>query len=416
MSTSFKDCATALMLTQPFFATLLMKFKHVEDAGLRPPTLAVSADTIYYHPDFFSKRPDEEGIFGIAHEIMHAVYEHLPRMRHYIESGLGPDGKKYDHQLMNVACDYPINDSLFQSKVGKLIAGCHHDPRRFPHTMLPEEVYCILAKERASSRPKPGSGPSGQGAGAPTPGGPGDEPGEGEPQPGEPGGDTGGFDSHIWQSTATVAPAVTNVEILEAANIAKATRGSLPAGVERLIGEFQKPVVSPWRQLRQFVASALRGFDQSTWKRLQRHMIVRGIGMPGSVANGAGHIGIVADTSGSIDAAMLQLFAGHMAAIIDDAKPQLVSIYWVDAKVHRVDKVRGGTQLRSLLGAGFKAPGGGGTDMPKGVTAALRDKCDAVVVLTDGYTPFGDPSPKPVVWAITTPGHKSPHGKTVHIN
>ena len=54
--------------------------------------------------------------------------------------------------------------------------------------------------------------------------------------------------------------------------------------------------------------------------------------------------------------------------------------------------------------------------MPEGVEAAVADGCNSVVVLTDGYTPFGDPQPKPVIWAITSSGVTPPKDRQfVHI-
>jgi predicted metal-dependent peptidase len=92
--------------------------------------------------------------------------------------------------------------------------------------------------------------------------------------------------------------------------------------------------------------------------------------------------------------------------------PREVLVYWVDAHVHRKDEIKNSTQLRALLAK--PVPGGGGTDMRKGVRAAEIDKCDAIVVLTDGYTPFCD-SPRPLMWAITSHNIKAPHGQTIHI-
>lgn len=394
---NFNDAATALLLQQPFFGSLLMRFKHIEDATLNPPTMCVSASTIRYHPEFVAKCSDDECVFVIAHEVMHAVWQHLPRIKHYIEAGVGPDGHALCVRTFNQAADFPINDSLRESKVGKVpdwFPLCLD--RKYPYTMTPEEVYCDLRKQaqQKKGKSKPGKGEAGQG-----------EPGNGEPD---------AFDGHDHASEDVDGPgAITTADVIQAANLARATQGKLPAGVDRLVGDILKPDVSPWKKLRRAVVTSLSGYDQQSWRRLQRRMIVRGIGMPGRVAAGGGKVGIVVDTSGSIDAHMLRVFGGHMAAILQDARPECAMVYWVDAKVHRVDKIKTGTDLRLLLAK--PVPGGGGTDMPEGVDQAIADGCDCVVVLTDGFTPFGSRSPKQVVWAITTPGKKAPHGETIHI-
>jgi predicted metal-dependent peptidase len=182
--------------------------------------------------------------------------------------------------------------------------------------------------------------------------------------------------------------------------------------MERLLGELKKPEISPWRKLRNFIVKSLPGFDATSWRRLQRRLIVRRIGVPGRVAVGAGKVGVIVDTSGSIGQDVLNVFGGHMASIIEDAMPELLRVYWVDARVHRIDDVKNGTQLRALLAK--PVPGGGGTDMRKGIQAAEIDKCDAIVVLTDGYTPFCG-STKPLMWAITSHNIKAPSGTTIHI-
>lgn len=383
----FNDGVQALLLSQPFFGTLLMKMRHVPEDGIG--TLYVDGVHIGYDPEFMAKQSIAQAQFCIGHEVLHAAWMHLDRIRHYLDVGIGPDGQPLDQQLFNMALDFPINASLVESKIGEMPAGIEicHDPRKYPATMTPEEVYCDLKQQ--------GKGGKGGGGG-------GGASGSGNGQP---------LDVHKPKPGDSV-DGVTAADVQQAANVCKAMRGTLPAGIDRLLGEIKKPASSPWRRLRRAVTSALSGYDASTWRRLQRRMIVRGIGMPGRVAQGAGTIGVVADTSGSIDEAMLNLFFGHMAAIMDDARPQLVHVYWTDAKVHRRDTVKNSTDLRRM--AGQKVPGGGGTDMPEGVQAAEEDGCDCIVVLTDGYTPFCA-SKRPTVWAITSQ-QKSPYGETIHIN
>lgn len=374
----FNDGVQALLLSQPFFGTLLMKMPHKVDEAI--PTLCTNGSEIRYNPDFMAQQDTSQAMFCVAHEVLHAAWMHLDRLRHYLTCGVGPDGKPLDTRRFNMALDYPLNASLVASGVGTVPAGIKicYDPGRFSADMTPEEVYCLLADE--------GGGGNGKGE---------------------------ALDTHE-PSTGDASQTITAADVQQAANVCKAMRGKLPAGIDRLLGAIQRPSVSPWRRLRQFVTSALSGHDATTWRRLQRRMVARGVGMPGRTKNGAGRVGIVGDTSGSIGQEMLDLFGGHMAAIMDDARPQEVRVYWTDAKVHRVDTAKTPTDLRRILSS--KIPGGGGTNMPRGVNAALDDGCDCVVVLTDGYTPFGEPSPKPVIWAITTPGKRSPHGETIHIS
>lgn len=378
MST-FADAVTVLMLNHPFYSQLLMKFKHVEDTSM--PTAYVTPTTLGYNPDFLAKLDDDECVFVVAHEIQHAVLEHLPMMQFYHDSKLGPDGKDYNNDRMNRAMDYSVNGLLkeagFKVPAESKIQLCL-DLQKYPTTMTSEEIYCKMpADDSKSNQPKSMD--------------------EHRPEPANP----------------ADPPAITPTDIIAAAEHHRAVTGSYPGGIERLLADLKKPTNSPWKQLRALVLTAFPGVGRKTWRRLDRRMATRGIFIPGNTGLGSGRIGIVADTSGSIGQEVLNLFGGHMASIMDDARPRDVVVYWVDAKLHDQGTCRTPTELRAYLGKGAK--GGGGTNMVVGVKAAVADKCDTIVVLTDGYTPFGEPEKTPVIWAITS-DKVAPHGKTVHIN
>ncbi|MCJ5260229.1 hypothetical protein LNT18_29100, partial [Klebsiella pneumoniae] len=244
----------ALMLAQPFFATPLLKLRHVEDDTLNPPSMTVTPREIRYHPEFIARCTIDEAMFVLCHEVLHMAWDHLPRVRHYLTAGHGPDGKPLDPRLFNQAMDFPINAALVEGNVGSPPAWwplCL-DPRRFPSSMTPEEVYCLLRKEQ-------------QGGGG---GGGGGEP----------------LDTHDPTDTSEgAAPAITPADVLQAAQVHKALRGKAPAGMERLLDAMRRPDVSPWRRLRQFITKSLPGHDATSWRRLQRRMIVRRIGVPGRV-------------------------------------------------------------------------------------------------------------------------------------
>jgi predicted metal-dependent peptidase len=384
----FQDAVGALLIGQPFFAQLLLKLKHVESTDI--PTLGVNPTTLIYNPEFLDKMTIDEAVWCVAHEVMHHAWDHLPRIRHYIDCGVGPDGHKLDPQLFNMALDYPINDAITKGRVGTLpraeiIKPCL-DPK-YPESMTPEEIYCDLRKRQQAGEKLGGAG----GAGGMV------------------------LDEHDGTgSDGNTLPAITPADVVQAAQLHKSLRGEFPLGVDRLVRELSRPSQSPWRILRNFVTTSLSGYDSTSWRKLQRRMIVRRIGIPGRVQQGAGVIGIVADTSGSIGEEMLALFGSHMGAIIDDARPMKVYIYWTDARMHRRDEVKTSTDLRRLLA--HPVPGGGGTDMPEGVRCAEEDACDAIVVLTDGYTPFCS-SKKPLIWAITESGiEASGNGRSIHIS
>jgi predicted metal-dependent peptidase len=379
---NFDDSYTAILLGQPFFGQLLTKLRIERDeTGQSVPTLAVSHDTLYWHPPYFEKLSDDEGIAAITHEVLHAVMAHVVDIDMYAQSMIGPDGKAFDPDKYNEACDYVVNDVIKQNKIGALNPNWYWDPA-YPHTMTPAEIYAALPhRPRQNNQPNK-AGQSGQ-------------------------------DTHISQGAAQANgnTGITPADVQSAAATAKAM-GALPVGMDRIIQEVTKPRHSPWAMLRAAMLEAFRGTERSTWRRLNRHMLPRGVIMPGRTGFATNRVGVVVDTSGSISDELLQLFGGHMAAILTDAKPREIKVYWTDAEVHRVDTIKTGQQLKKILQG--KIPGGGGTDMPEGIKAAVDDKCDSIAVLTDGYTPFGNAPKRPVVWAITS-DVQAPYGKTIKI-
>lgn len=374
---NFDDSVTRVLLGQPFFGQLLMKLGHIADTSI--PTACITRTDIRYNPEYFAKELDDDnGVAAVTHEVLHGAFMHLVDMAMYLRSGIGPDGKPYNNEKMNRAMDYVINDLIKVNQIGK-IKDSWYWSSNYPYTMTPQEVYCMLPDEP----PKNGQG------------------GQDQHDP------SGGNDP-------TKPDAITPMDVVQAANAAEAL-GRIPKGLERLIASVRRPTHSPWAMLRKAVQSAIGGNDAATWRRLQRRLITRKIGAPGRVAYGCNRVGVVVDTSGSIGEEMLRLFGGHMGAILTDARPREILVYWTDAKVHRVDLVKTGGALRSLLQK--SVPGGGGTCMPEGVNAAVKDGCEAVVVLTDMYTPFGNPQKVPVIWgAVGNPSAKAPHGTTIHLS
>lgn len=372
MDKDYSTAVNSLLLSAPFFGELALRYDHVVDDTIQ--TLCIGRRKIRRNREYFASLTPDQRVFAVAHEVGHGALMHLPMMQGYIDTGLGPDGQPYDHQLMNVACDFLLNFALVESKVGELKQGWCYDTRYSPAYWTPATLYIHLK----------------QGGGAPP-----DPQDEHDPAPDDDGTD-----------------AVTPMDVRNAYTTSKRAGKGL-GSLERVLDELTKPKVSPWAVLRRSLIGTRPGSGQSTWKRLQRHLIVRGIGAPSSQQPKVGRVGLVIDVSGSINDRMVALFLGHLRSILMEVKPKDILIYWVDHGVRRVDHVRSVSDLARVRRQAV--PGGGGTDMPAGVRAAAADKCDQIVVLTDGYTPFCD-SKVPTFWAITTAGRKSPYGVSLNIS
>ncbi len=174
-------------------------------------------------------------------------------------------------------------------------------------------------------------------------------------------------------------------------------RGDLPLGVLRWAQQVGDPTV-PWhRLLGHYVRQGVRlgtGHTRASYERPHRRQgIYKDVVLPGSYGLKP-HVAVVLDTSGSVDEAMLGQTLAEVNSILQRAKAE-VTVLCVDAAVYAAQRIRRAQQLRLR--------GGGGTDMRLGIQAALqlRPRPDAVVVLTDGYTPWPDKPPAlPVIAGI----------------
>jgi len=184
------------------------------------------------------------------------------------------------------------------------------------------------------------------------------------------------------------------------------SRGTVPAGWLRWAEEVLKPKVN-WRErlrriLRGVISEGLgQRLDYSYHRPNRRAAVYHPIYLP-SLSQGEykPRIACVVDTSGSIsDQELIQALAEVRGILTQLRIP--VTIIPCDAVPYeaiRVFEDSDWLQVRRGL------RGGGGTDMIAGLNAALalKPKPEAVIVLTDGYTPFPSHRPKDtaVIWAI----------------
>ena len=112
MSVTNLDKAKVAIVTQhPFFASLLMKRKLIQDKTI--PTAGVDQrGQIYYNPDFFAKLSVDQIVFVLCHEIGHVIGQHASRR-----------GTR-DAKNWNIAGDAWINDMLKYAHIGEFIKGC----------------------------------------------------------------------------------------------------------------------------------------------------------------------------------------------------------------------------------------------------------------------------------------------------
>ena len=401
----FVGVKTALLLHVPFFASLLLdimdvrigKFENLFPPGM-PPTMATDGRTIYIDSDFLGTLKLEEAVFGVCHEVGHAMWEHMSRAKVYQDTGF--DGAEFHPILWNVATDYIINDMLVESKIGAMKRFDHDDPNgkykkgdpewlldpKYKSNMSGEEVYRDLLKNAKKQKGGPGAGQ------------PGGKPGQ---------------DHHIFDM-GKISSAEMKRAVQTAFDTAKAC-GKLPGALKRYAEEFLEPKVK-WQDILRTTVVTAADRDTSTWARPHRRRLAQQkMYLPRSAAFGCRLIVWVWDTSGSIGQKEMNTFGGECKDVIRTCHPEEVILIGCDAAVASVHNF---SQHDEIDWSTTEVGGGGGTDFrPPFEWLKARDIVpDCLIYFTDMCGPFPAEDPGyPVVWCATTP-QEGPFGKTIHID
>ena len=161
-------------------------------------------------------------------------------------------------------------------------------------------------------------------------------------------------------------------------------RGSVPAGLQRWADEQLEPKVD-WRKT---LASAIRralhqraGAANYSWRRPpRRHDPNDSIQRPGAVQPYPS-LAVVVDTSGSMSDTELSQARAEIRSILTRIVPgYAIRVLCVDADVASDTRVTAARKIRLA--------GGGGTDMRVGIETAAATRPAAIIVITDGYTPW----------------------------
>jgi len=374
LSFKLSKAKTALIFSQPFFATLSMNMPWERDDTLDPPTMATDGDKIYWHGDFVQKSSHDELVFVVCHEIMHCVFQHMLRR-----------GNR-DPYKWNVAADVIINDMLKRENVGTMPEGGIDMPQlATAGKYLAEEVYNLL----------PPTPPKGKGGG---------KGGGGNGTNGEPLDNV--RDAKGSPADKTEKANKMKVRVAQAAQAAKMC-GKLSAGLERLVTDVLQPKVD-WRDvLRKFVS--VRAKTETTFARPKRRFAGEDFYLPSKSGESLGELLIAVDCSGSIGERELAEFAAEIKAIHEDMRPTTVHVVYFDASISHYESYEVDENLN------IRPHNGDGTDFTPIFKYADEHGLDvcACVVLTDGYcSSYGIPPPFPVLWC-TTGDDRMPWGQVV---
>jgi len=382
-----KKAKVAIMRHHKFaaFSGVLAYMQHHIDDTI--PTACTNGAEVRYNPAFVQSLNDKQLRLLVLHEGLHAAYAHMRVWRHLW---------KDNPRLANIAADHFVNLSLVDTDAGDGFIempqiGIQPEPQFRGWSV--QQIY-----DHLKNNP--------------------DDPDE-KDNPDDPD-DGGGFDQHDYQSAGEMSDQQAEAQARE---IDQALRqgemvarklGKGKGASSMLIDDLLTPKVD-WRAvLREFITQTCAGRDESTWRRPNRRYLADDVYMPSMESTSMGELVVVLDTSGScFEGSVINRFATELATIIEQVKPSKVRVLYVDSDVCGDQVFEDGQFAITQM----KVSGGGGTDM----TAAFRwvaDKCiqpEAVVVLSDGYTPFGSAPSYPVLWALTE-RITAPWGVTIHIN
>ena len=371
-SYELSEALSRLIHAHPFFAVILMDLLEIKETDAIP-TAATNGKDLLVNPEWFNPLDTEERVFVLAHEVAHVIFEHVPRMKLYMDRAIGPDLKKFSNNRWNQATDYIINDWLAKSNVGRMpMNGLHHP--NYGADDLADDVYCKVPEDPEADK---------------------------------------NWDQHLPPDPNAPPPAKSQVAraVKSAANVAK-QQGNTPAGMERLVDDICEPQVD-WKERVKLALHRVAGKDSSTWARPNRRRLAvhPHVYWPGTESYQVGTIAMFVDTSGSVSDMEMKHFFGEMASILTELRPQRGLVGSCDTVAYGPEEL---VDVEDLLS--YKPQGGGGTDM----TAIFRKldeediRPDALIILTDGYTPFGDPPGYPVIW-VSTSERVAPHGETIPI-
>lgn len=363
------------------------------------PTAGTNGRDVIFNPDFVEGLTQQQVVGLIMHEDGHKLYQHGSAWERI---------RKEDPMLYNCAADYVVNLEIHD------LAKKHSNFIAMPcdEALVDEkyrgwsthEVYDDLMKNGNKKH------------GIPKGGFPKAEitvDGSGNVSVKIP----GQMDSHDFGKLTPEETKKLTEEIDNAVRQGALMAGKLGGNADKM-GEL-KEVKVDWREpLEQFMTDVSKGTDYMTWARPDRRWQASGVTMPSSISESMGVLGLVIDTSGSIYAMpeLVSEFLGHMRAMFYAANPSALHVVECDSDV-TAHTVYDESNVADL-DAKRVLRGGGGTDMRVALDYFKDNNInpEAIVVLTDGFTPFPTELNCPTLWAITERGVSAPIGVTIHVD
>jgi len=359
------------------------------------PVAATDAKNIIINPEPFFQYGLKERVFIAAHEVVHNVYGDVEFLRRCASQGYVPqdDGTQipFRNSTMQKAMDFRINALLRDSNIGSP----PKDALLNDEIATANEGVCDVYKKVWDDEEDNNGKKTG---------------GKGFDMLLKPGVSTGQGSAASPRNQQQWAVEVQAAQTLEAMK----SQGKGMGALKKMFDEVLNPVV-PWTDHIRGIFNRKVGSGSFNWKRPNRRMIIHDIYAPSRSGNGAGWVVCWGDTSGSC-IADVNLFMPEITSILEDCKPQRLTVVWCDDGIQRIDELGEPIDLEETKYNG--APGGGGTSVEpvfEWITEQL-DQPEVFIGFTDGYVTFPDQAPPipNILWAMTT-DVKAPFGETIRI-
>lgn len=379
-----------LILDQPFFGSLALRLKMVEDPGCN--TAWTDGEHLGYNPAWVNTLTLSQIKAVLAHEVMHLACNHQTRKG---------DRK---HKSWNIAGDYVINPILKDANFdlpGDALCADHY------REMSTEAVYPLVLQEGQDTGDDDECN-GGQGGDDDDPGMSGNQDNpdndgnkgkDNNKQQGDPGG-CGEVRPSPAQTPADIAQSEQDwkVAVAQAAELAR-EMGSLPGYLERFVDDLLAPKVN-WREvLRRFVDQL--GRNDYSWSKPNARYLGSGFYLPSLHSEDTlDHIVVAVDTSMSIREEELNIFCAEINGILTDYQTSCDVVYCDTRIPENCVEHFSSHDLPITL----KAVGGGGTDFRPPFAwveeQGLTPKC--LIYLTDMECDrFPATPPYPVLWVKT---------------
>lgn len=341
-----------LLLRHPFFGNLATRMG-IKEADDWLPTAATDGRNIYFNREFFTPLTVKQVEFVIAHEILHAVFDHMGRR----------EGR--DPKVFNIACDYAVNGQIVRDRIGDYNLPdikIFHDPKYYGWSaeQVYDEIYEKYDEEQLAALGQmldehlDSDGGNGK---------------DGQPK-------------YSKEELKKIRDEMREA-VMQAAQAAGS--GNVPASIQRMIKELTEPKMN-WREiLRQQIQSTIK--NDYTFMRPNRKGWHMSAILPGTNYEETIDICVAIDMSGSIGDEQAKDFLSEIKGIMEEYKDFKIKVWCFDTQVYNEADFDGYTMDTFM---DYEPMGGGGTDFEANWDYMKENQIQPkkFIMFTDGY-PFG---------------------------